>query len=146
MSENFNNTELGVIRTLANVEEYTRKAEKMLIDNMFMPLKEEENKKVFLESGKRIVTAKEDIQEIKERKIQELINKNKLTVEICTTNKLNKIFARLEEKTKVVSYWVEVIKTSENTCKIIDKYTKIELLETTMPIVDRIIKATFEVQ
>lgn len=145
MNNLINKTCLGIIRTLANAEVYTRKAEKELINNMFMPLSEEDNKKVFLESGKRIVTAKEDIQEVKENKIKELINKYKSTEDtiVLAEEEREKIFAELESKSKVVENWFEVIRTSERTCKIMDKYTKVELLETTIQVADKIIKETF---
>lgn len=143
MNKDTNKTELGIIRTLANTEEYTRKAEKELSRNMFIPLSENEYKRVFNVSGKGIVTAKEDIQEIKERKIKELIARNKPMPPV-DQKQINKTFAELESKSNVVSYWYRIIKTSETTCQIIDKYTKVILIETDIMIADRIIKATFE--
>lgn len=144
MNKTIDKTELGVIRALANTEEYTRKAEKELISNMFMPLNEEENKKVFLDSGKRIVTAKEDIQAIKEKKTKELIDKYKQNEQCSFSDKeYTKTYIELYLKSKVVRNWFEVIRTSEKTCKIIDRYTKVDLLETDIQIADMIIKDTF---
>lgn len=144
LNRNTNKTELGMIRTLANAEEYARKAERELINNMFMPLNEEENKKVFLEGGKKIVTAKEDIKEIKEKKINELIDKYKQKKQYSFSEKeYAKTYIELYLKSKVVRNWFEVIRTSEKTCKIIDRYTKVDLLETDIQIADMIIKDTF---
>ena len=109
-----------------------------------MPLNEEENKKVFLDSGKRIVTAKEDIQAIKEKKIKELIDKYKQNEQYSFSEKeYTKTYIELYLKSKVVRNWFEVIRTSEKTCKIIDRYTKVDLLETDIQIADMIIKDTF---
>lgn len=145
MVKNSNKTELGTIRTLANSEEYTRKAEKELSSNMAMLLSEEEYNKVFLESGKAIVTAKEEIQEIKEKKGQELVAKYKATVPTDIGEfENNKIFDKLEDKARVVKYWFDIIRTSETSCRIIDKYTRVPLLETDIAVADKIIKATFE--
>lgn len=138
-----NKSELGAIRTLANAENYARKAEKELSRNIGIKLSEEEYKRVFNINGIAIVTAKEDIQEIKERKIKELIARNKPMPPV-SQEQINRTFVELENKSKVVSYWYSITKTSETTCQIIDKETKVILLETDIMIANRIIKATFE--
>lgn len=148
MINNTNKTELGAIRILANTEEYTRKAEKELSRNIEIKLGDEEYKRVFNINGIAIVTAKEDIQEIKERKIKELIGKYESTIGYLLPPDLeDKVFERIEQKSKNKESWFEVIRTSKNpcegTCKIIDKDTKVTLLETEIPIADKIIKATF---
>ncbi len=149
MNKDTNKTELGVIRTLANAEEYARKAEKELSSNIGMPLNNEKYDRVFNISGINIVKAKEDIQEIKKRKIKELINKyESITGIILLPQKVEtEIFTEIENKSKAINNWFEVIRTSQEpcqgTCQIIDKYTKVILLETTIPIADKIIKATF---
>lgn len=143
MLKDTNKTELGIIRSLANTEEYVRKAEKELSSNMFMSLSKEEYKRVFNINGINIVKAKEDIQEIKERKIQNLVS-NYQQITTVTSEDIDKTFAELESKSKVASYWYSIIRSSENTCRIIDKYTGTMLLETDIMIANKIIKATFE--
>lgn len=134
--------ELEIIRTLANTEEFLRKAEKTLIDNMFMPLNTEEHKKVFLEIGKNIVKGKEDIQEIKTSKVKELINKHNVNTIVSSSSEvdINTAIAEFEDISKVVTSWINIVKTGDTLYKIVDKYTNVFILEADIMIVKRIIK------
>ena len=140
--------ELEVIRTLANTEQFLRKAERTLIDNMFMPLSTEEHQKVFLEIGKNIVKGKEDIQDIKARKVKELINKHNVNTIVSSTSEadINTTIAEFKDISKVVTFWISVVRTGDTLYKIVDKYTNVSILEADIMIVKRIIKEYTEMK